>query len=79
MTGFLLQVKNQKLPISLTSEHRLFQLIQFSTVYSEWGRWDTARDIQQEIVNIQKVKAGPENPNTITAMANLSWSYWNLS
>ena len=53
--------------------------IKFATVYSEGGRWNEARDLQEQVVTACITGLGPERLETIKAMADLGRIYWNLS
>lgn len=59
--------------------HRLLQAIKFAAVYSEGGRWREARELQDQVMSVRTRILGPEHPDTLQAMADLAWSYWNLS
>jgi hypothetical protein len=59
--------------------YRLGQLTKFAAVYSEGGRWNEARELQEQVVDVRTKILGSKHPETLQAMASLAWSYWNLS
>lgn len=46
-------------------------------VYSEFGRWNSARALQEEVLQRRKLAQGLDHPDTLTAMSSLGTTYWN--
>ena len=52
--------------------------MKFATIYSECGRWKEAAELQRKVVDRHKKTWGVKHIQTLQAMTDLSWSYWNL-
>ncbi|KAL9047126.1 MAG: hypothetical protein Q9214_000217 [Letrouitia sp. 1 TL-2023] len=46
-------------------------------VYSECGRWNSARTLQEKVLQRRKAVHGLDHPDTLTAISSLGTTYWN--
>jgi len=56
---------------------RLKEVFKKTQVYSEYGRWNSARAMQEEEVQQRKALLGSDHPETLIAIASLTDTYWN--
>lgn len=63
----------------IAAPDQVSKAFKFAMVYSEGGRWDEARDLQEKVVSARTTRLGPEHLETIKAMGDLGRIYWNLS
>ena len=56
---------------------RLKELYKMTQVYSEYGRWNSARVVQEEVVQQRIALLGADDPETLNAIASLADTYWN--
>lgn len=56
---------------------RLKEVFKMTQVYSEYGRWNSARAMQEEVVQQRKALLGSDHPETLIAIASLAETYWN--
>ena len=59
------------------TETQVTQLVKFSRVYAQCGRWDQAKSLQLEAEEFV-APLGPEHPSTIRIKLALSGTYWHL-
>ncbi|KFA54494.1 hypothetical protein S40293_09980 [Stachybotrys chartarum IBT 40293] len=61
------------------TDHVLAELSKdmLSRIYNFQGRWTEAEQLEVEVMDIRKAKLGPDNPDTLTSMANLASTLWN--
>lgn len=59
------------------TETHITQLVKFSRVYAQCGRWDQAKHLQLEVEEFV-APLGPEHPSTIRIKLALSGTYWHL-
>ena len=64
--------------LSSTTRSAVSNAIKFATIYSECGRWKEAAELQGKVLDLQKKTWGPKHIQSLQAMTDLSWSYWNL-
>ena len=58
----------------LQAVKKVFRMTQ---VYSEGGRWHSARPLQEEVVQRRTSILGPDHPETLDAVSSLGTTYWN--
>ena len=71
---------NEHTRLLIHQENVSFQadkISKLSYVYSEGGRWRLARELQEKVVDVRKIKLGLEHSDTLDAMASLGEIYWN--
>ena len=57
----------------------LFDLMaNLASTYRNQGRWQDAVKLEKQVLEARVRLFGEEHPNTLTAMANLASTYWNL-
>ena len=59
------------------TETQVTQLVKFSRVYAQCGRWDQAKSLQLEAEEFV-APLGPEHPSAIRIKLALSGTYWHL-
>lgn len=59
--------------------NQVLKAAKFAYVYSENGRWLEARELQVKVMDMRLKTLGPEHTDTLKAMVELGWTYWNLS
>ena len=64
--------------LSTTTFSAVSNATKFATIYSECGRWKEAAALQSKVVDLKKNTWGPKHVQSLQAMTDLSWSYWNL-
>ena len=64
--------------LSTTTSSAVSKAIKFATIYSECGRWKEAAELQSKVLDLQKKAWGSKHIQSLQAMTDLSWSYWNL-
>ncbi len=52
--------------------------IKLAQVYFEGGRFQSARELQEKVVEERTTLLGPDDPDTLQAMTSLGSSYWNI-
>lgn len=60
-----------------TNVRQLERAFNITQVYAEGGRWNSARELQERVVDERIALLGAEHDDTLAAMASLASTYWN--